>query len=379
MLYEELKNYYLDVSSRITEFERPNSNSISIVKSGSRNYAFRIFLRSILDLFLLTIKLTSIKFSNKQYSLIYTQANLCAFENNHYKERLVNNLKIENRIYINQGKEKIIKSIDGYKTYNIGGVVEIISKFFSNKDKKINLLKAYQIVNSYILFLYNKKNVFLLCHYDQCGLSIIFSKFRKKIKLIEVQHGGMINYPAYSKASKIKIADEFYVRNNETMLYLKKHLNFNFHDIKYQIMPYAEVKLIDAIGIHLFYASTVELNGFHPIFLDFLNSVDLSNMNLTVRLHPREKSKKEIFEKELMNKNINYSFDNSLNWLKSNTIKNLIVISPWSSIIEEASDNGFKTIVIDEVGKKRFNYLIDNNKVFYTENFKDLYKIIKSK
>ena len=98
-------------------------------------------------------------------------------------------------------------------------------------------------------------------------------------------------------------------------------------------------------GIQILYASSVEINGFHPVFLDYLKSDNLLNTTITVRLHPREKEKKEIFEKVLLDKNIKYVFDNSMNWLEANTVKNLIVISPWSSVIEEASDNEFKTII----------------------------------
>jgi hypothetical protein len=376
---KKVQEYYLDVSSRIAEFEKRNVNSNFLVKKGTGNYAFSIFLRSILDLFLLTIKLINIRFNKKSYALIYTQANLCAFENNQYRERLVNNLVTENRIYVNQGKEKIIKTIDGYKTYNIGGIVDFISRLFLNNSKKTNLLKAYQLVNNYILFFYNKKKVYLLCHYDQCGMSIIFSKFRKKIKLVEVQHGGIINYPAYSKASSIKIVDTFYVRNNETINYLKNHLNSNFQNIEYFIIPYSKNELNEIDGIQILYSSSVEINGFHPVFLDFLKSAEYSNRTITVRLHPREKEKQEVFENVLVDNNVKYKFDNSINWLESNTIKNLIVISPWSSVIEEASDNGFKTIIIDKLGKKRFNYLIDEKTVFYADNFKRLGEIIKAK
>lgn len=379
MLYKELKEYYLDVSSRIAEFEKRNISQNTLTKKSSGKYSFWIFFYSALDFFLLTIKLISIQFNKKSYALIYTQANLCAFENNQFKERLVNNLVIENRIYINQGKEKIIKTIGGYKTYNIGGIVDFVSRLFFNNSKKINLLKAYQLVNNSILFFYNKKKVYLLCHYDQCGLSIVFSKFRTKTHLIEVQHGGIINYPAYSKASSIKIADAFYVRNNETIQYLKNHLNYNFKNIEYQIIPYSKNELNETDRIQILYASSVEINGFHPVFLDYLKSDNLLNTTITVRLHPREKEKKEIFEKVLLDKNIKYVFDNSMNWLEANTVKNLIVISPWSSVIEEASDNEFKTIIVDELGRERFNYLIDDKKVFYADNFKRLGEIIRVK
>ena len=83
MLYKELKEYYLDVSSRIAEFEKRNISQNTLTKKSSGKYSFWIFFYSALDFFLLTIKLISIQFNKKSYALIYTQANLCAFENNH--------------------------------------------------------------------------------------------------------------------------------------------------------------------------------------------------------------------------------------------------------------------------------------------------------
>jgi hypothetical protein len=378
MHFKEINAYYLDVSSRIAEFENSNVISNTSAKKSSKRSSLNFYLYSILDLFLLILKLIRIQFNKNSYSLIYTQVNLCAFENNQYKDRLLNNIAIGNPIYINQGKEKIIKNIDGKTTYNIGGVVYLISRFI-NKPKKISLLKSYQIVNTILLFFYTKKNVYLLCHYDQNGLSIVFSKFRNKIKLIEVQHGGMINYPAYSKPSSIKIADTFYVRNTETINYLKSHLNVNFQNTEYHLIPYTKSKTIQSEGNHILYASTVEMKGFHPLFLSYLNSDKLMNVSITVRLHPREKDKKEVFEKELVNRNVKFSFDDTTNWLETNIVKNLIVVSPWSSVIEEAFDNGFKTIIIDELGKKRFDYLIDNKNVFFADSLEVFDKIIQSK
>ncbi|HAW08139.1 MAG TPA: hypothetical protein DCW42_03070, partial [Bacteroidetes bacterium] len=77
---------------------------------------------------------------------------------------------------------------------------------------------------------------------------------------------------------------------------------------------------------------------------------------------------------EQINKfHIKYTFDDSENWLVGNPIKNLIVISPWSSSIEDSYDNGFITIIIDPVGKERYKHLIDNKRCFYSDNiFKTL-------
>ena len=56
----------------------------------------------------------------------------------------------------------------------------------------------------------------------------------------------------------------------------------------------------------------------------------------------------------------------------ANTIQNLIVVSPWSSMIEEAIDNGYKAIIIDEMEKKRFSNYIDNVQCFYTNDINEI-------
>ena len=120
--------------------------------------------------------------------------------------------------------------------------------------------------------------------------------------------------------------------------------------------------------MHLLYASTLEFNGLHPVFKDFLRRNTNKELHVIIRLHPREMDKKDLFSQELSEYRIKYEFDNSKNWLEGNNIKNLIVISPWSSIIEEAVDNEFTSIIIDKVGKHRYGSLIDNKNCFYSED-----------
>ena len=74
--------------------------------------------------------------------------------------------------------------------------------------------------------------------------------------------------------------------------------------------------------------------------------------------------------------NINYKFDETENWLETNHIDNLIIISPWSSTIEDAYDNNYKTIIIDKSGKERFNNLIDNINCYYSNDLENTLKLI---
>uniref|UniRef100_UPI0040491BFB hypothetical protein n=1 Tax=Flavobacterium sp. TaxID=239 RepID=UPI0040491BFB len=362
---------FKNVNDRILTFEKKERGEEPTVinkNKGGKFHFISILLFSIVDFFLLLLLLLSARFKKKKLSLVYTTANLCSFHKGKYSERIIQNATIENKVYINQGRETIIKTIDNHKVYNIGGLVKLIALVFYLRDKENKLIRAYSFVNNFILYVFYGNKVYLLCHYDLNGISIVFSKHRKKINLIEVQHGGMINYPAYSLPSPVKIADAFIVKNEQTVAYLETHLNKNYTDIIYTVLPYPKTVNVVQQGIHILYASTVEIGGFHPVFLHFLENHRLEKLSVNIRLHPREKEKKIIFESEIKKHQVNYKFDDSKNWLESNTISNLIVISPWSSIIEEAVDNGFKTIIIDEVGKKRYSNYLENNNCFYSEN-----------
>ena len=50
------------------------------------------------------------------------------------------------------------------------------------------------------------------------------------------------------------------------------------------------------------------------------------------------------------------------------------MITPWSSVVEEAYDNDIVTVIIDPFGKERFHDLIDNRLCYYST---DLNKTLK--
>jgi len=373
--------YFKNVNERIRTFEKNGvlkNTSTPINKNiWSKLHLIYILFYSLIDFFLLTILLFNSKFVKEKVSVVYTTANLCSFQNNKYSERIIQNIEIEKRVYINQGREKIIKKIDGYKVYNLGGIAKLFSFVFCFMDKQNKLLKAYHLVNNFVLFFLNGKNVYLLCHYDLNGISVVFSKHRQKINLIEVQHGGMINYPAYSSPSKVKIADTFIVKNAQTIEYLKSHLNKNFIDVSYTLLPYPKVVKVKKKGVHFLYASTVEIGGLYASFLEYLKIHAAVSATISIRLHPRELKNKSIFEEQIRGIKNDIIFDDSKCWLTHNNIENLIVISPWSSIIEEAFDNSFKVIILDVLGKDRYDYLIDNENVYYASNPIEIASIIE--
>ncbi len=367
----DIESYIIELKKNELEFNNSGVNfSSSIPIQKEKNYvAFLLFLiRSLFDYFQLILKLIfSNKFSQTTH-FVYTSKNFCFQENGKFEDRVVSSFLNENVVFINQGKEEYISKINNQKVYNIGGAIVLLGLFFrKNKSKELQNYRSYAAVNNSIVKHVKNATIYTLCYYDINGLSLAFSKYRKNFTYIEVQHGSMINYPPYLKPSAVKLIDEMYVRNNQTIRFLKMHLH-KLHDIKYHLIPYPTTRLHPKKGIHILYASTMEMNGFHPVFLNFLEKQNLQEVTVIVRLHPREKEKKAIFENEIKKYKVNYQFDNSKNWLENNTISNLIVVSPWSSIIEEAVDNGFKTIIIDEVGKKRYLNYLDNTSCVYSEN-----------
>lgn len=378
----EMVLYFKNVNERIKAFEKNEivKGKTTVVNKNSKHkfYFISILLFSIVDFFLLLLLLLSARFNKKKkLSLVYTTANLCSFHKGKYSERIIQNATIENKVYINQGRETIIKTIDNHKVYNIGGLVKLIALVFYLRDKENKLIRAYSFVNNFILYVFYGNKVYLLCHYDLNGISIVFSKHRKKINLIEVQHGGMINYPAYSLPSPVKIADAFIVRNKQTIAYLKTHLNKNYTDIIYTVLPYPKTVNVVKEGIHILYASTVEVGGIYPSFLEYIKTFASASTTVSIRLHPRELNKKAVFEEQLSTIKNPTVFDVSKCWLSSNTTENLIIVSPWSSIIEEAYDNGFKVIILDILGKERYSYLIDDKNVFYASNTSEITTVLK--
>ena len=304
----------------------------------------------------------------KNKKIVYTAKNFCTEKNGVLEDRIVKPLFTENILFINQSKEIRLKRVNNQKVYNLGGLVKLKSHLFYRKQSRLmRIFSSYRSVNDSIIKHLTGSELYMLWFYDLNSLSLVFSKHRDHIKLIEVQHGSIINYPPYVKPAPVKIADLFYVKNQPTIEYLKSHLCLN-HPSEYKLIPYPKGDRKHVPGIHILYASTVEFNGLHPVFKDFLARNVRPDLNVIVRLHPRERDKEVLFTEQLNKYNVSFEFDHSKNWLEGNAIENLIVVSPWSSTLEDAYDNGFIAMTIDMVGRERFKHLIDNVKFFYSDD-----------
>lgn len=360
--------------------EVKNFTSSQILATGNEIKFSKIHLivKAFTDILFLTIKFLTNR--TKKYNIIYTGVGLCHEQNGKYTDRILKPILLKNVIYINKDKDVIIEEINGIKTYNIGGVVKLIYLFRKLLGlKTLAMYKSYKIVNMFILGKANNPDVYSFLFYNLNGLSLMFLKHRHTFTLIEVQHGTIINFPPYSRPSDFKCADVFYVKNQATIDFLKKKINKNFPDVEYKQLPYPALNTTYTYGVFILYASSIEFNGIHPLFMEYLDQLKESeNVTVFIRLHPREKHKLDIFQNQIEHVKAKVHFDNSENWLEANKITNLIVVSPWSSVIEDAADNNYKTIIIDKLGNCRFKGIVDNSKVFFVDNLTTFLKVLNN-
>lgn len=350
-----------------------NDNTLKKTNSLKKTInSISFILLSFCDYLVLITLLVNNNKSVRNKRIVFTARNFCTERDGVLEDRIVKPLFTDNILFINPSKEFRLSRVNGLKVYNLGGIVKLISHIaFKGDSRLMRTFRAYRAINNSFIKFLKGSEFYMLWFYDLNSIALIFSKYRKSIKLIEVQHGSIINYPPYSKPAPVSIADVFYVKNQPTIDYLKTHLCLNY-PAEYRLIPYPQNDREYVPGLHLFYASTVEFNGLHPVFLDFLKSNTDHDLHVIIRLHPRERDKESIFAKQLSGLNIKYEFDHSKNWLEDLKIKNVIVISPWSSTLEDAYDNGFIAITIDEVGKERYKHLIDNKRFFFTKNISDV-------
>lgn len=321
-----------------------------------RTAVFFIFC-SLLDFLQLRFLLLFSRYQNKR--IVYTSSNFSTTENGVVEDRIVKPLFTDNILFINQSKEVYLPKMNQQKVYNVGGVAKLLSFFSKAENPMMRYFEGHQTVNKWLLSGFENKEIYLMYYYELNSLSIIFSDFRSKLKLVEVQHGSMINYPPYVRPAPVKVIDVFYVKNSPTIGYLKEHLCKGF-ECEYHLIPYPKNATVYKEGISILYASTLELNGLHPVFYDFLKKTSRTDLTVKIRLHPREQNPEteQRFTEQMNDCGIAFTFDASKNWLEATSETNLIVISAWSSILEEAFDNGFKAVTIDPIGAKRFDYLL---------------------
>jgi hypothetical protein len=292
-------------------------------------------------------------------------------QNGEYHDRILSTIEIGGKsICINYSRSEIIDRVEGIRVYNVGIAVRLFEKVCLRKRNFYTSIWSYLKVLSPIVNRSEKLTFFIPCYYDSCGLSLAFSKRRKNFKLVEVQHGSIINFPPYSVEAKQKLVDVIYVKNQRTVRFLNDNIYSQFRP-EYILIPNRIIKRRKGeLKKCILYCSSVELEGFHPAILDYYRNNDTAKLDLIIRLHPGEKDKKQVFENQLTGIKCNYRFDETKSWKDTSEQMDVIVVSPWSSIIEEAYDNGVKTIIIDERGYSRYKDIVDDAVCFYSADLK---------
>lgn len=279
----------------------------------------------------------------------------------------------ENALLISYHPTRIIPEVNGSKVYNLGVVIGLISRILRKRNTE-DLVNISNMVYLPIYRFLRGKMVYIPCFHDFNGYALMFNPHRKMYRLVEVQHGGICNYFPFRQPVFFPLVDQIYVDNLRTKRYLLEHLYRNVDvDIVLKEGTRGAGAGADNKKPVLLYCSTIETNGIHPVVLEFLRLGKYAgSYDLVIRLHPREKGMEQVFVKQLNELSVRYRFDNGSEWLTANNYANMIVISPWSSVIEQAYDNGIMAIVVDRLGLERYSELIDNKICHYSDSLIDL-------
>jgi hypothetical protein len=356
-----VKNFYNENKAFVVSLRR-NSAEVPLMARISIMRKVCLSLISIFDF--ITLLVNTIR---KKESVIFISPNLVRY-NSFFKE-----VNLNETLIVNYHPSKITTHFHHKRVFNIGIFYNIIARvfrLFSFSDWRYLLF-----ISNINRFLLNRtKNVYVPCYHDFLGFSLSILKNRN-FKLIEVQHGGLIGYFPYTRNVGIEVFDIIYVDNQRTKDYLENHFLLGIPKTQIILKKRDESLKLDKNNnsLTLIYFSSIELNGFHPVFKKFVatftdQNKHITGANIIVRLHPRELNRINHFRMELGEISSNVEFQMSKSWKDHVYSSNLLIITPWSSIVEEAYDLGIKSVIIDEFGKKRFSSLIDNEVCFYSEN-----------
>jgi len=285
-------------------------------------------------------------------------------------ERFFSKLDLESAVFINYHQTHLVESFAGSRVFNVGVFVGALKRVRLGGTSLLRDVRLFGLVYLPIHRLLKGSKVYFPCYYDANGLALVFNDRRGDYELVEIQHGGICNFEPYSRPVSFRVADRIMVLDARTAAYLKNHL-YKKADVNIEIIESGEARFTPRIDNEIpviLYCSTIEINGIHEKFLRFLNSCDMiASFNLRVRLHPREGDRKERFRRQLEELGVDFEFDDSSDWLAGNPFRRLIVVTPWSSVIEEAHREGIFSVILDDFGKQRFQDLIDGKLCWFAE------------
>ncbi len=352
--------------TNLREYHKNNFNSVGVKKSIVEK-AKTVF-QSMLDL----LNLIAICEKTKYSTIVFIGPNLLNYED------FLNKHRLKNCLFINYHNTKNMGALPCGRVFNLGILVGIFNRLSNRKRNYLKSIEIYNWCYNFIIKIFAIKDIYIPCFYDQMGMSLILDKNRSRFHIIEVQHGGICNFFPYTLPVSFKISDKIFVNNTRTEKYLREHLykNVGVEIVQKEIM-HKEEKIKISSQLILLYCSSIEVNGIHNVMMSFLESnLEIKSFKLLVRLHPREMDKEDFFRDSLNKLNQEFEFDNSKNWMADRNTENLIVITPWSSVVEEAYDNNILSIIIDPYGKERYYDIIDNKLCYYSDDLKKTIKKI---
>lgn len=289
-------------------------------------------------------------------NIVFVSRNLVLYE------RFFSGKDLESAIFINYHQTHLVRSFAGRRVFNVGVVVGAIKKILSGGQSLLRDVRLFDGLYSPIRRLLGGACVYIPCYYDASGLALILNTKRAAYEVIEVQHGSVCNFGPYSRPVSFKAADRFIALDRRSAEYVRRHL---FAKVPTKVetteaQPLEATHRIENEVPVILYCSSVEVNGIHEKFVTFLRACETKDsFRLKVRLHPRELDRKALFSHQLRELGISFEFDESGDWLTGNPYLHMIVVTPWSSVVEEAHRNGIPSVVLDNFGKERFGDLID--------------------
>jgi hypothetical protein len=326
-----------------------------------------------LIVFLLRVRV----YSKKKLKIYYTHSTFIRGEHGNYEDVLYKELLDKgNSVFIIYNRDVFYGKISGVKAYNFGLVVRILEVYSSlfRLKRGQGTLKEWMILNKEVTRNMVGNEIFIPSYSNDVGLSLVFNPHRENYRLIEVQHTSVINYPPYSIESSIKLVDVFCCRDEVSKNFVNSHI-FRKLSVEYCLIESSNKVVLANNGgrKEILYISSFEFSNVHPNFISYL--IDFpSTYHIKVRLHPRQFQLRNIFYQTFTDLGCSFEFQETRDWFEGIST-NCIVVSILSSIVEESVGLGLKTIIVDDLGAKRFDYLIDNRLCFFSNKLVDILNI----
>jgi hypothetical protein len=129
----EVEEYLIELQRDEFDFKNQN-NAVATNEPADQKMDFLrpvkvvwFILRSLLDFVSLLLKLRLMSSFSEGKRFVFTARNLCTELDGKLEDRIVKPLFQDNIVFVSHSKEDYLKQINGFKVYNVGGVVKLLS------------------------------------------------------------------------------------------------------------------------------------------------------------------------------------------------------------------------------------------------------------